>query len=214
MTSPAAPDVELAACSKRFGERIALRRVTLRIAGGETVALMGANGSGKSTLLRICAGLVRPSAGEARIAGVRAIDVSETRRAATGYVAHRSQLYRGLSGRENLELFARLYRAPAAAAATTLDRVGLASRADDRIEGYSRGMLQRLALARAIVHAPSLLLLDEPATGLDREGAVLLEELLGELRGAVTVVVATHDPAFAARAADRVVELRGGELVA
>jgi heme exporter protein A len=207
-----APEVELAGCSKRFGERIALRRVTLRVEPAETVAVMGANGSGKSTLLRLCAGLARPSAGEARVAGVPAIAAPPALRARIGYAGHRAHVYRSLSARENLALFARLQRAPAGAVDAALAEVGLASRADDRVDGYSRGMLQRLALARAVLHDPDLVLLDEPATGLDAEGAAVLEGALAERRGRATVLVATHDEAFAARVADRVVRLVRGEL--
>jgi heme ABC exporter ATP-binding subunit CcmA len=209
-----APEVELAACSKRFGERIALRRVTLRVDPAETVAVMGANGSGKSTLLRLCAGLARPTAGEARLAGVAAAAAPPALRARIGYAGHRAHVYRGLSARENLVLFARLQRAADGAVAAALERVGLAARADDRVDGYSRGMLQRLALARALLHDPDVILLDEPATGLDAEGATLLEAALAERRGRATVLVATHDEGFAARVADRVVRLERGELVA
>ncbi len=209
-----APAVELVACSKRFGERIALRRVSFLVEAGTSTALMGANGSGKSTALRIVAGLVRPTAGAALIDGIPSVELDRRSRGTIGYLGHRALAYRGLTADENLSLFARLYHRPAETVAAALAEVGLADRADDRIDGFSRGMLQRLALGRILVTEPGLLLLDEPATGLDHEGAVLLDEVLTRLRGTVTMLAATHDDRFAARHADRVVLLANGEVVA
>ena len=162
-----APTVELVACSKRFGERVALRRVSFTVAAGTSTALMGANGSGKSTALRIVAGLVRPTAGAALVDGIAAVELDRRSRGQVGYLGHRALVYRGLTADENLTLFARLYRRPPDSVAAALAEVGLADRAGDRIDGFSRGMLQRLALARILVTEPGLLLLDEPATGLD-----------------------------------------------
>ena len=209
-----APAVELAACSKRFGERVALRRVTFAVAPGTSTALMGANGSGKSTALRIVAGLVRPTAGQALVDDIAAAELDRTSRGQIGYLGHRALVYRGLTARENLALFARLYRRPTERVAAALHEVGLADRGDDRIDGFSRGMLQRLSLARILVTEPGLLLLDEPATGLDDDGAALLDGVLGRLRGRVTMLSATHDAQFAARHADRIVQLAHGEVVA
>ena len=209
-----APAVELVACSKRFGERVALRRVSFTVAAGTSTALMGANGSGKSTALRIVAGLVRPTAGAALVDGIAAVELDRRSRGQIGYLGHRALVYRGLTADENLTLFARLYRRPPDSVAAALAEVGLADRAGDRIDGFSRGMLQRLALARILVTEPGLLLLDEPATGLDVEGAALLDEVLTRLRGTVTLLAATHDEQFAARHADRVVQLAQGEVVA
>ncbi len=206
--------VELAACSKRFGERVALRRVSFRVAPGTSTALMGANGSGKSTALRIVAGLVRPTAGQALVDGIAATELDRASRGQIGYLGHRALVYRGLTASENLALFARLYRRSPETVATALGEVGLADRADDRIDGFSRGMLQRLSLARILVTEPGLLLLDEPATGLDTEGAALLDDVIGRLRGSVTMLSATHDAQFAARHADHVVQLAHGEVVA
>lgn len=207
-----APTVELDACSKRFGERVALRRVSFAVPAGTTTALMGANGSGKSTALRVVAGLVRPTAGAARVDGVAAVDLSRAARGAIGYLGHRALAYQGLTAAENLQLMARLHRRPTDAVPAALREVGLGDRADDRIDGFSRGMLQRLALARVLVTGPQLLLLDEPATGLDTEGAALLDTLLARMRGTATLLLATHDEAFAARHADRIVRLAHGEL--
>lgn len=209
-----APTVELVACSKRFGERIALRRVSFAVPAGTSTALMGANGSGKSTALRIVAGLVRPTAGAALIDGIPAAELDRRSRGTIGYLGHRALAYHGLTADENLTLFARLYRRPPETVAAALAEVGLADRAGDRIDGFSRGMLQRLALARILVTEPGLLLLDEPAAGLDNEGAALLDDVLTRLRGSVTMLAATHDAQFAERHADRVVQLAHGEVVA
>jgi heme ABC exporter ATP-binding subunit CcmA len=206
------PTVELAACSKRFGERVALRRVSFTVPAGTAVALTGANGSGKSTVLRVVAGLVRPTAGAALVDGTPAVDLSRAERGGIGYLGHRSLAYRGMTAAENLALMARLHRKPGAAVAGALAEVGLGDRGDDRIDGFSRGMLQRLSLARVLVTQPALLLLDEPATGLDTAGAALLDDVLGRLRGRVTLLAATHDDAFAARHADAVVRLERGEV--
>jgi heme exporter protein A len=207
----APPVVELVECSKRFGERIALRRVTLKIEPGETLALVGANGSGKSTLLRLVAGLARPTAGSALLDGVPATAAPPGLRGRIGLVAHRALAYRGLTARENLALQARLHRRSLADVEPALQRVGLADRADERIDGFSRGMTQRLGLARALLHEPDLLLLDEPATGLDVDGQALLEQVIREGAGRRTTIFTTHDP-DALALAGRVVTLAGGAL--
>ncbi len=207
-----APTIELLSCGKRFGERVALRRVTLTVAPGESLAILGANGSGKSTLLRVIAGLVRPTVGEARLDGVPTAGAPPAVRRRIGYVAHRALAYRGLTAAENLRLLARLHRVDRAHVGRALRTVGLEERADERIESFSRGMIQRLSIARAVLHDPDVLLLDEAATGLDREGRELLDAVLTERRGRVTVVLTTHDEEAAARLADRAVVLRGGSL--
>jgi heme exporter protein A len=207
----AAPVVELRECSKRFGERLALRRVSLRIEPGETIALVGANGSGKSTLLRLVSGLARPTAGEALLDGVPAVSAPPALRGRIGLVAHRALSYRGLTARENLALQARLHRRSVGDVEPALDRVGLLDRADERIDGFSRGMTQRLGLARALLHEPDLLLLDEPATGLDADGQALLAEVIREGGGRRTTIFTTHDAGSLALAG-RVVTLAGGSL--
>jgi heme ABC exporter ATP-binding subunit CcmA len=204
--------VELRQCSRRFGERIALRRVSLEVAPGERIALVGANGSGKSTLLRIVAGLTRPTAGEALVNGVAAVDLPRLVRGRIAYVAHRSLCYRGLTAAENLTLLARLARVDTGGVVAALDGVGLGDRAHDRIDGFSRGMLQRLALARVLLTDPALLLLDEPTTGLDTDGLALLDRVLNGTRA--TVLAATHDGVFAERHGGRAVRLAYGEVVA
>jgi heme exporter protein A len=208
----APPTVSLSACSKRFGERLALRKADLVVAPGETVVLLGPNGAGKSTLLRLTAGLLRPTAGTARIDGVDATAAPRSLRARIAYAGHRSQLYRGLTARENLALHARLHRLDGVDLDAALERVGLRDRADERIDGFSRGMLQRLALARALAHEPGLLLLDEPASGLDADGRALLDATLLGGAGTRTQMVASHDPGLPERLGARAVHLESGSL--
>lgn len=214
---PALSRVHIAKVAKRYGSERALAGVSLELAAGSMCALLGHNGAGKTTLLGIVSTLVRPSdgrvtyrAGEAELAGA---DV----RREIGLLAHQSLCYSELSARENLHFFAGLYELDASAAAldAVLDRVGLEARARDRAaRTYSRGMLQRLALARALLTKPSLLLLDEPFTGLDRGGAIALGAELGKLRDAgAIVVVVTHDLEAIAGRTDHVAILRRGQLV-
>ena len=175
------------ALTKRYGEHEALSGVDVDVPAGGTLLVTGRNGSGKSTLLRLFTGLLRPSGGELRV---------EASRAAIGYVGHETLLYRELTALENLELYGRLYRIPERREriGMLLERYGLWDVRHMRISAYSRGMQQRLALCRALLHDPRLLLLDEPYTGLDSEGAELLDRELAAARGTQTLVVSTHDP--------------------
>jgi heme exporter protein A len=209
--------VEIKKVAKRYGSERALAGVTLELRGGSMCALLGHNGAGKTTLLGVLSTLVRPSAGGVTYkSNGKAVEPEHVRRE-IGMLAHQSLCYAELSAIENLELFAGLYDVDGSAAAIkrVLDRVGLEQRARSRAaRTYSRGMLQRLALARALLTKPSLLLLDEPFTGLDRGGALSLGEQLGELRqsGAIVVVV-THDLEAIAGRIDHVAILRRGGLV-
>jgi ABC-type multidrug transport system ATPase subunit len=173
---------------KRFGEKRVLRGVDLEVDAGAFVLVTGPNGSGKTTLLRMCTGLTLPSEGELAIA----VD-----RSRIGYLGHDPLVYRELSALENLDLYGRLYRVPERREriGMLLERFGLWDVRRDRVASYSRGMTQRLALCRVLLHEPSLLVLDEPYTALDEAGAELLDAQLDELRGAQTLVVSTHDPA-------------------
>ena len=172
---------------KRFGEKRVLRGVDLEVETGGFALVTGPNGSGKTTLLRICTGLVLPSEGELEL-GVG--------RARIGYLAHEPLVYRELSALENLDLYGRLYRLPERREriGMLLERFGLWDVRHDRVASYSRGMTQRLALCRVLLHEPSLLVLDEPYTALDAAGADLLDAQLAELRGERTFLVSTHDP--------------------
>ncbi len=172
---------------KRFGEKRVLRGVDLEVEAGGFALVTGPNGSGKTTLLRICTGLVLPSEGELEL-GVG--------RARIGYLAHEPLVYRELSALENLDLYGRLYRVPERREriGMLLERFGLWDVRHDRVASYSRGMTQRLALCRVLLHEPSLLVLDEPYTALDAAGADLLDAQLAELHGERTFLVSTHDP--------------------
>jgi heme exporter protein A len=208
--------VEIQKVAKRYGSERALAGVTLELRAGSMCALLGHNGAGKTTLLGVLSTLVRPNAGAVTYrSNGKPVDGEDVRRE-IGLLAHQSLCYGELSAVENLELFAGLYDVDGRAATINalLDRVGLDERARGRAaRTYSRGMLQRLALARALLTKPSLLLLDEPFTGLDRGGALALGEQLGELKasGAIVVVV-THDLEAIAGRCDHIAILRRGAL--
>jgi len=173
--------------AKRFGAKRVLVPLDLDVAEGDFLVVTGPNGSGKTTLLRVLAGLVAPSAGEMQVG----VDRSEL-----GLLAHEPLVYRELTALENLELFGRLYRVPERREriGMLLERYGLWDVRHERAASFSRGMAQRLALCRTLLHEPRLLLLDEPFNALDAEGVELLQRELGTLRAERTLVVATHEP--------------------
>jgi len=173
---------------KRFGDKRVLRGLDFELPRGGFLLVTGANGSGKTTLLRLCAGLALPTAGE--------LDVDAPREQ-VGFLAHEPLVYRELTALENLDLYGRLYRIPERREriGMLLERFGLWEARADRVASYSRGMTQRLALCRALLHEPTLLVLDEPFTALDAEAAALVDRELAERRDHATFVVATHDPA-------------------
>jgi ABC-type multidrug transport system ATPase subunit len=172
---------------KRFGEKRVLRGVEFELPRGGFLVVTGPNGSGKTTLLRLCAGLAIPTEGEL------SVDVG---RSAVGYLGHEPLVYRELTALENLELYGRLYRVPERREriGMLLERFGLWEARHGRVASYSRGMVQRLALCRTLLHEPALLVLDEPYSGLDADGAALLDRELAALRDERTLVVSTHDP--------------------
>ena len=200
---------------KRYGGLYALRRVSLEIAAGECVVLAGRNGSGKTTLLRIAARLVRPSSGS-----VTFLDSAKGALAAasqTGFVAHATMVYDELTAEENLVLFARLWgiAEPAARAETLLAEVGLADRRSSLVRTFSRGMRQRMAIARALLNEPAVLLLDEPATGLDSQGVTWIAEKLRRMRDAGrTIVMSLHGESEISSLATRAIRLEAGSLIA
>jgi heme exporter protein A len=191
-----------------------LHPLDLTLDPGRLVGVMGPNGAGKTTLLRVLATLLRPSAGEARVLGAQLPGDAWKVRGRVGFLGHEALLYRDLSGRENLAFHARLHGVALERAWELLDRVGLSARADDKVHTYSRGMVQRLAVCRAVLHDPEVLLLDEPRANLDPAATELVEPLIGPASGR-TRVVTSHDPAGGLAEADLALGLRGGraELV-
>lgn len=202
---------------KRFGYTVVLRGVSLDVPAGQTVVLLGPNGAGKTTLLRILATLLKPSAGRVAIGGYDLVRHPEAVRHLLGYVSHQPLLYPDLSARENLRFYARLYgmEKPGARIEEMLEVVGLARRGDDLVRTFSRGMVQRLTIARALLHNPPILLLDEPDTGLDPQAAAMLARLLRSVAGeGRTILLTTHNLARGVDFADRVLVLAGGKIVA
>ena len=200
---------------KTFEFKPVLRGVSLMVPAGATVALLGPNGAGKTTLLRILATLARSSAGEVTIDGLDLRRDAQDIRRRIGYLGHQPMLYEELTAEENLDFFARMYGVQnrQAQVSALLERVGLRQKAKDRARDLSRGQTQRLALARALLHEPSLLLLDEPDSGLDEQGVALLEEILSERSAAgQTAIFTTHDLAWGLRVADRAVALVAGRV--
>jgi heme exporter protein A len=207
--------IRLSNIVKQYGLNPVLRGVDLNVEQGEFVTLVGPNGAGKSTLMAIVATLLRPTSGEARVGGWRLPEQADRVRRHIGLVSHHSLLYGDLTAAENLTFFAKLYRLPDAEArvAEALRKVGLLARRRDPVGAFSRGMVQRLTIARATLHEPDVLLLDEPYTGLDQEAARLLDELLHEetARGR-TILMITHDLGHGLGLADRLAILHGGRI--
>jgi heme ABC exporter ATP-binding subunit CcmA len=183
---------------KRYGEKLVLRGLDFELERGGFLVVTGPNGSGKTTLLRLCAGLAVPTAGTLEV---------EPERAAIGFLGHEPLVYRELTALENLDLYGRLYRVPERREriGMLLERFGLWDSRGLRAAKLSRGQLQRLALCRSLLHRPELLILDEPFSGLDADGAELLDRELAGMRERRTILVSTHDP-------DRVEPLQSGRL--
>src|SRR4051812_39299248 len=197
--------IELADLGRAYGERIALAGVSLTLEEGETLAVFGANGAGKTTLLRILATLLKPHRGSARVLGHELPKQSWAVRGNIGFLGHEPLLYRDLTARENLRFHARLHGVGLERVDELLEAVGLGARGDEPVYTFSRGMVQRTAVCRAVLHSPSVLLLDEPFAGLDPGAAALVAPLLA----GGTRVVTSHDPAFRA---DLALGLRAGRV--
>jgi heme exporter protein A len=189
------PTLEAAGLSRLFGRRRAVQNVSFALDAGEALALFGPNGAGKTTLLRLLTGLLRPSSGQAKIGGESSRSHGVAR-GMVGLISHQTMLYPALTALENVEFAARLHGidSPRAAALHALETIGIADRAESFVKTLSRGMQQRVSIARAIVHRPSILLLDEPYTGLDAAGAAALTTMLRSLRKTgSTMVLVTHN---------------------
>jgi len=205
--------LELRGLTRRYGERLALAEVTLSVAAGQTLAVLGPNGAGKTTLLRLLATLLRPHGGEVRVLGHALPGEGWAVRGRIGLLGHEPLLYRELTARENLRFYAALHgvrgdeRAQELLAAVAMER-----RADEPLRTLSRGMVQRVAVCRALLHDPELLLLDEPYANLDPAAIELAEPLIGTSAGR-TRVICSHDPAGGLAEADLVLGLRAGRSV-
>lgn len=208
--------LDSAGIEKKFGYSVAVRNVSLQVHRGEFVALFGRNGAGKTTFLKIAATLMRPTKGTLHIEGFDTAGEPEAARRRIGFLSHNTFVYRDLSAMDNLRFFARLYGVPDTEAALLpwLDRVGLASRAQDPVRAFSRGLQQRVGIARALLHDPSLILLDEPYTGLDASAAQTLNTLLDDaVKAGKTVMLTTHDLDQGLRSASRAVIVEKGAVV-
>jgi heme exporter protein A len=201
--------IELDALERRYGERVALTGVTVSVPEGGTLAVFGPNGAGKTTLLRVLAGLLRPHGGAARVLDASLPAERWRVHGRVGYVAHEPLLYRDLTGRENLTYHARLNSLDGRRVQELLEAVGMERRADEPLRELSRGMVQRLAVARALLPDPPLLLLDEPRANLDPVAAERLEPLIGRASGRTRVLV-THDVEGGLSEADLALGLRAG----
>jgi heme exporter protein A len=206
------PAVELHDLGRDYGERAALYGVTVTVPAGATLAVFGPNGAGKSTLLRVLATLLRPHRGSVRVLGRALPGEGWAVRGRVGLLGHEPLLYRDLTGRENLRYQARLFGVDGARVEELLDRTGMARRADEPVRTLSRGMVQRLAVCRAVLHGPRLLLLDEPLANLDPAAVEAVEPLIGRGTGR-TRVLTSHDPATGLAQADLVLGLRGGRTL-
>ncbi len=205
------PAIELRGLTRHFGERTALRQVSVRVPAGATLAVLGRNGAGKSTLLRILSTLLRPHAGEVLVFGEPLPRRAFAVRGRLGLLAHDPLLYNDLTGRENLIYHARLHDVRRERVEQLLAAVGMERRAEEPVRLLSRGMVQRLAVCRAVLHEPELLLLDEPRANLDPGASALVEPLIGRGAGA-TRVLTSHDPQAALAEADLVLGLTDGRV--
>jgi heme exporter protein A len=203
------PAIELRGLARHFGERTALSGVSVQVPAGATLAVLGRNGAGKSTLLRILSSLLRPHEGDVLVFGEPLPRRAFAVRAKLGLLAHEPLLYRELTGLENLEYHARLHGVGRERVHEVLEAVSMERRASEPVRLLSRGMVQRLAICRAVLHRPALLLLDEPRANLDPAASELVEPLIGRRSGA-TRVITSHDPRAALAEADLVLALKDG----
>jgi heme exporter protein A len=203
--------LRLEGLARHFGEREALSDVSLSLGEGQTLVVFGGNGAGKSTLLRVLATLLRPHAGHVRVLGSELPEEAWAVRGRIGLLAHEPLLYRQLTARENLRFHARLHGVAQARVEELLEAVAMTGRASEPVRTLSRGMVQRVAVARAVLHDPELLLLDEPYANLDPAAVELVRPLIGASAGH-TRVICSHDPGGGLAEADVVLGLRAGRV--
>ncbi|MFZ1155459.1 MAG: heme ABC exporter ATP-binding protein CcmA [Solirubrobacteraceae bacterium] len=203
--------VELDGLTRNYGERTALAKVSFELAAGKTLVVFGPNGAGKTTLLRVLATLLRPHGGSVTVLGESLPEDAWRVRGRVGLLGHEALLYRELTARENLDFHARLHGVQAERVEQLLDVLALSRRAEEPLRSFSRGMVQRVAVARAVLHDPELLLLDEPYANLDPAAVELVEPLIGATSGH-TRVLSSHDPARGLAEADVVLGLRDGHM--
>jgi len=214
-TSAATPVVAVSDLTRNFGPRRAVAGVSFTLLPGECLALFGPNGAGKTTLLRVLAGLLKPTSGNARVSGIE-LPGGALARGQVGLISHHTMLYEALSPRENVAFAARLYgiRDASPRVDDALRRMAMIERADAPVRSLSRGMQQRVSIARAMVHSPRLVLADEPYSGLDESGARSLTALLEELRSAGTaIVIVTHNLVEGLTLATRAAVMKAGKFV-
>ena len=212
--SPTYPAIEVSGVSRSFGRRVAVDSVDFSLDAGECLALFGPNGAGKTTLLRVVAGLLKPTAGVVRVGGKSLRDDAPAR-GQIGLISHQSMLYRALTARENVEFAARLYgiRDARGAATRALERIRILDRADTPVRSLSRGLQQRVSIARATVHDPVVVLLDEPYTGLDAAGGAALTDMLRLLRSSgASLILVTHNVEEGLAVASRAAMMLGGRI--
>jgi heme exporter protein A len=215
MSSKPTSAIEVRKLTKSFGHQVALRAVDLDVAPGEFLTLFGPNGAGKTTLIRIVASLARPTSGTVWLGGQDLSKAATSARRSIGLISHNPLLYGDLTPDENLSFFGRMYDLPDAARRIdrVLEQVGLTARRRDPVRTFSRGMIQRLAIARAILHDPDIMLLDEPYTGLDLQAADMLRDVLQELAASNrTVILTTHNLEQGLEMCDRAAILNRGKL--
>lgn len=208
--------IEVSSLWKSYGPVDALRGIDLKIEKGEFLTIFGPNGAGKSTLLKILSTIIKPTSGKVSIDGIDLSTANEDARNRIGVISHKAFLYGNLTAQENLLFFGRLYDVPKLNDRITelLTEVGLQHRANDMVRTFSRGMLQRLTIARAIIHNPAIILLDEPYTGLDQHAARMLRNLLKKLHTEEkTILMTTHDITNGLEVSDRIVIQLLGRIV-
>jgi len=213
---PLSSALEVQELTKTFGNNRALRGITLQVAYGDFLIIFGPNGAGKTTLLKILATIMKPSSGEVQIGGLDLKKAAEEIRRRVGVVTHQTFLYNNLTARENLEFYSRMYDVAEARQRIheVVNTVGMATRLNDRISTLSRGMQQRFSIARALLHNPDIMLLDEPETGLDQEALPMLwQALQNEGQSKRTIVMATHNLERGLELGNRLVILASGRIV-